>query len=60
MKTENLSRGKNGKREYLNDHETGDLMRELNQYFENIVEVPSARSGIRSLKLREFKLMHHR
>ena len=32
--------GKKGKREYLNDHETNDLMRSLNQYFETRVKIP--------------------
>ncbi|HJX22844.1 MAG TPA: hypothetical protein VJ574_00350 [Candidatus Bathyarchaeia archaeon] len=31
VKTETMTRGKKGKREYLNDHETNDLMRSLNQ-----------------------------
>ena len=40
VKTETMTRGKKGKREYLNDHETNDLMRSLNQYFETRVEIP--------------------
>jgi len=45
VKTEVLSRGKKGKREYLNDSETDDLMKELNQFFETRVEVPRIRVG---------------
>ena len=45
VKTEILLRGKKGKREYLNDSKTDDLMRELNQFFEKRVEIPRIRVG---------------
>ena len=45
LKTENLSRGKKGKREYLNDSETDDLVRELDEFFERRVEIPRIRVG---------------
>jgi hypothetical protein len=44
-KTENLSRKKKGKREYLNDKETKLMMKELNNYFESMVEVPRMKVG---------------
>ena len=46
VKTENLSKGKKGKREYLNDSETDDLVKELNQFFESRVEIPRIRVGL--------------
>ena len=39
-KTETQSRTKKGKREYLNDAETKDLMKNLNRYFESKVGIP--------------------
>jgi len=45
LKTEDLSRGKKGKREYLNDSKTDDLMKELSQFFERRVEIPRIRVG---------------
>ncbi len=45
LKTEKLSRGKRGKREYLNDAQTGDLTRKLNSYFESMVEIPRIKVG---------------
>ena len=45
VKTENLSRGKKGKREYLNDSDTNDLLKQLNQFFETRVEIPRIRVG---------------
>jgi CRISPR-associated endonuclease Cas1 len=47
VKTETLTRGKKGKREYLNDSKTEELIEELNQYFENLVDVPRIRVGNR-------------
>lgn len=44
---ERLSRKRVGKREYLNDADTKCLMRALNQYFENMVEIPRIRIGNR-------------
>ena len=45
VKTETLSRNKKGKREYLNDSETKDLMEKLNQHFESMIEVPRMKVG---------------
>ena len=45
VKTESLSRGKKGKREYLNDSETDELMNGLNRFFEKRVEIPRIRVG---------------
>jgi len=47
VKTENASRKRKGKREYLNDIKTRYLMRNLNKYFEELVEVPRIRVGRR-------------
>lgn len=47
MKTKTLSRKKIGKREYLNDAETRDLIVALNKYFERTVEIPKIRVGKR-------------
>ena len=47
VKTENQSRTKKGKREYLNEPKTQDLMRKLNVYFESEVEVPRIKVGRR-------------
>lgn len=47
VKTETLSKNKKGKREYLDDSKTKDLMKDLNQYFENMVEVPRMKVGQR-------------
>jgi len=47
VKTERLSRKKKGKREYLNDSKTSDLMRKLNAYFEGKVEIPRIKHGKR-------------
>jgi hypothetical protein len=41
------SRKKLGRREYLNDADTRDLMKALNQYFEMMVEMPRIRVGKR-------------
>ena len=44
-KAESVSRKRKGKREYLNNSLTGDLMKRLYQYFEREVEVPRIRIG---------------
>ena len=45
MKHKSLSRKRKGKREFLNDPLTNELMRELNAYLESKVEVPRIRHG---------------
>ena len=45
IKTENATRRRKGKREYLNNSETNELLRELNQFFEVKVEVKRIRNG---------------
>ena len=45
VKTENLGRKKQGKRQYLNYQKTRDLMKRLNILFECTVEVPRIRIG---------------
>lgn len=45
VKTEDLSRNKKGKRVYLDDAPTRDLMKQLNKFFESIVEVPRIKIG---------------
>ena len=45
MKPERLSEGR--KRERPNDADTKGLMRDLNQYFENVVEISRIRVGKR-------------
>jgi len=44
-KAESVSRKKKGKREYLNNLQTRDLMRQLNVFFESEVEIPRMRIG---------------
>jgi len=39
------ARNKKGKRVYLNDAQTRDLMKQLNTFFESYVEVPRMRVG---------------
>ena len=46
-KTEVLSRNKKGKRQYLNDTKTKDMMKRLNGYFESMVEIPRMKVGER-------------
>ena len=46
-KTEVSNKRRRGKREYLNDFDTSDFMRELNGFFESIVEVKRLRNGER-------------
>lgn len=45
VKTEALSRSKTGKRAYLDDAQTRDLMKTLNEFFESRIEVPRIRVG---------------
>ena len=45
LKTENLARKKQGKREYLNEIQTQGLIRALNRLFETKVSVPRIRVG---------------
>jgi CRISPR/Cas system-associated endonuclease Cas1 len=45
VKTEDMSRKKKGKRVYLNDVQTRDLMKQLNKFFESYVEIPRIRVG---------------
>jgi len=40
-------RNRKGKREYLNNLQTRDLMKQLNQYFDSSVEIPRIRIGKR-------------
>ena len=47
MKTVNLARKKIGKREYLNNCQTRDLMKKLNNHFESKVEIPRIKVGKR-------------
>lgn len=46
-KSETMSRGKIGKREYLNDSETKDFMIALDKLFYSYVEIPRIRQGKR-------------
>jgi len=46
-KAESVSRKRKGKREYLNNVQTRDLMKQLYKYFEMDVEVPRMRIGKR-------------
>lgn len=45
VKLENLGRKKKGKREYLNNQLTRDLMKALDRYFASNVEVPRIKVG---------------
>lgn len=45
VKTEDLSRSKKAKRQYLNDVQTRDLTNRLNRFFEFTVEIPRIRVG---------------
>lgn len=47
VKTENCSSNRKGKREYLNDRKTMNLMRNLTEYFEKTVEIPRIMHGNR-------------
>ena len=37
------SKNRKGKREYLNDQKTNEMMRELNDYFDTKIEIPLIR-----------------
>jgi len=45
VKTEDLNRRKRGKRVYLNDIQTKDLMERLNEFFKLEVNIPRMRVG---------------
>ena len=45
VKTENIARTKIGKREYLNDKLTRELMKKLEAFFEFTIEVPRIKVG---------------
>jgi CRISPR/Cas system-associated endonuclease Cas1 len=45
LKTEDYSVNRKGKRQYLNERKTRDLISELNRYFETRVEIPRIRRG---------------
>lgn len=47
LKVEDLARDKKGKRVYLNDTQTRDLMKSMNKFFESEVEIPRIRVGDR-------------
>ncbi len=47
IKAEKLSRMKKGKREYLNNRETKDVMMKLNAVFESTVDIPRMKAGKR-------------
>ena len=46
-KEDQASKNRKGKREYLNDTKTKEMMRELNDYFDTKIEVPLIRHGKR-------------
>jgi CRISPR-associated protein Cas1 len=45
MKSEDFSTKRKGKREYLNDSQTHDFVKALNQYFQSKVRMPRVRMG---------------
>ena len=45
VKSEDFSTKRKGKREYLNDSQTRDLIKGLNRYFQSMVEIPRVRMG---------------
>jgi len=45
VKNENYSANKKAKREYLNDFQTQDFVKSLNQYFETKIDIPRIRKG---------------
>jgi len=47
MKTEDFSKNRKRKREYLDDSLTRSLMKSLNEYFQTKVEIPRVRHGSR-------------
>jgi hypothetical protein len=44
-KTENVNRKRKGKREYLNNMETREILKDLNRFFETRMEVKRIRNG---------------
>jgi CRISPR/Cas system-associated endonuclease Cas1 len=46
VKSEDFSTKRKSKREYLNDAQTHDLVKGLNQYFQSKVRVPRIRMGM--------------
>jgi len=49
VKTEDLSRNKKGKRVYLNDAHSRDLIKKLNTFFESSIEIPRIRVGAKQM-----------
>ena len=47
MKVESVARKRKGKREYLNDVETGRMMGKLDEFFRSKVDIPLIRHGKR-------------
>jgi CRISPR-associated protein Cas1 len=47
IKTENFSKNRKAKREYLSDIQTRTLMKRLDRYFEGRVEIPRINNGSR-------------
>ena len=45
IKSENMTRNKIGKREYLNNKQTAELMKKLNNFFESTIDVPRIKVG---------------
>jgi CRISPR/Cas system-associated endonuclease Cas1 len=45
VKSEDFSMERNGKREYLNDNQTRDLVNALSEYFQSKVGMPRVRMG---------------
>jgi CRISPR/Cas system-associated endonuclease Cas1 len=45
IKNEDFSTNRKGKREYLNDSVTHDLVKEINQYFQQKIRIPRIRMG---------------
>lgn len=45
VKTEDSTRNKKGKRVYLNDVQTRDLAKKLDEFFESYIEIPRIRVG---------------
>ena len=45
VKTEDLTRKKKGKRKYLNNKLTREMMKQLNEYFESYVKIPRMKVG---------------
>jgi hypothetical protein len=45
VKPEDLTRKKKGKRQYLNNQLTREVMKELNEFFESYVKIPRMKVG---------------